>query len=59
MIKGEASTGSLHDLNRFAESPNNGKSRRIKVNAQSFEGQEELMRNSIGLADYDKKLAEL
>jgi hypothetical protein len=35
MIKGEASTGSLHDFsgsNRRGESPTMGKNRRIKIN---------------------------
>ena len=60
MIKGEASTGSLEGVGGRAprgESPSS-KARKFKV-ATTFDEQDKLMRHSIGLAEYEKKLAEL
>lgn len=60
MIKGEASTGSLEGVGGRpprVESPAS-KTRKFIV-ATTFDEQDKLMRHSIGLADYDKKLAEL
>ena len=60
MIKGEASTGSLEGVGGRplrGDSPSS-KTRKFKV-VSTFDEQDKLMRHSIGLADYEKKLAEL
>lgn len=60
MIKGEASTGSLEGVGgrpTRVVSPTS-KARKFIV-ATTFDEQDKLMRHSIGLAEYEKKLAEL
>ena len=57
LIKGEASTGSLDGVQARIESPSFVKNRRLKVNKTDDEDQ--LMRHSIGMAEYEKKLADL
>jgi hypothetical protein len=56
VIKGEASTGSLEGVIGRSESPSIGKARRLKLNTMADD--DKLMRHSIGLAEYEKKLAE-
>ena len=57
VIKGEASTGSLDGVLPRGDSPSLAKNRRLKLNTTVDE--DKLMRHSIGMAEYEKKLADL
>ena len=58
MVKGEASTGSLEGVRPTRVESPSSKARKFKV-ATTFDEQDKLMRHSIGLAEYERKLAEL